>query len=376
MRNAGQPTEMISTLHINTEPTWRGGEQQTLYLLSGLVQRGYPVLLCAQKGSPMAQRARDAGIETTELRMRGEVDPIAIVRLARCMRRFRPEIVQFHTSHAHTLGVLAAALLGRRRPRTLLTRRVDFSIYRHSFFGLNHVKYRHVDLIVAISEAIRNVLLDDGIPPERVTCVPSGIDTSRFEVEPCDLRREHDLPPATKVVVNVAFFADHKGQRYLIEAAPRILREFPDCAIFLIGEGELLEPLRRLARELGVADRVFFPGFRTDVPAILRGADVYVMPSHKEGLGTSVLDALWCELPLVAAEAGGIPEVVQHEVNGLLVPPRDSEALAAAVLRLLENPAEARRLAAAGPGVVASRYTADRMVEGNIEVYRRLLDRV
>ena len=369
-------SDLISTLHINTEPTWRGGEQQTLYLLSGLKQRGYPVLLCAQKGSPMAQRAFDAGIETAELRMRGEIDPIAVVRLARCIRRFRPEIVQFHTSHAHTLGVLAAALTGRGRPRTLLTRRVDFSIYRHSFFGLNHIKYRNVDQIVAISEAIRKVLLDDGIAPEGIACVPSGIDTARFEVEPCDLRREHDLPPTTKIVANVAFFADHKGQKYLVEAAPRILQEFPDCAIFLIGEGPLREPLRELAGELGVGHRVFFPGFRTDIPAILRGIDLYVMPSHNEGLGTSVLDALWCEVPLVAADAGGIPEIVHHEENGLLVPPRDSEAVADAVLRLFRSPDEAKRFAAAGPAVVESNYTADKMVEGNIRVYRELLGRV
>lgn len=368
-------TEPISTLHLNTEPTWRGGEQQTLYLLKGLADRGHPLLLCAQKGSPMATRARDAGIETEELRMRGEVDPIAIVRLARHVRRFRPDVVHFHTSHAHTLGILAAGLCLRARPRTLLTRRVDFSIYRHSFFGLNHIKYGRVDRIVAISEAIRKVLIDDGIEAQRIDCVPSGIDTSRFDVEPCELRREFGLHPHTRIVANVAFFADHKGQRYLVESAPAILEEFPDCAIFLIGEGPLREPLRELAGKLGIADRVFFPGFRTDIPAILRAIDVYVMPSHKEGLGTSVLDALWCEVPLVAAAAGGIPEIVHHEENGLLVPPRDSAALASAVLRLLRSPEEAARLGAAGPRTVASKYTAERMVEGNLRVYRRLLGR-
>lgn len=368
-------TDPISTLHLNTEPTWRGGEQQTLYLLKGLAQRGHPVLLCAQKGGPMAERARAAGIETRELRMRGEIDPIAILRLARCVREFRPDIVHFHTSHAHTLGTLAACLCGRGRPRTLVTRRVDFSIYRHSFFGLNHIKYRNVDRIVAISQAIRTVLVEDGIQPERIVCVPSGIDTARFDVEPCDLRREYDLPAGTRIVANVAFFADHKGQRYLVEAAPRILQEFPDCAIFLVGEGPLREPLRQLARDLGVEDRTIFPGFRTDIPAVLKAIDVYVMPSHKEGLGTSVLDALWCKVPLVAADAGGIPEVVHHEVNGLLVPPRDSTALAEAVLRLLRNPSEAARFGAAGPGIVESGYTADEMVEGNLRVYRELLGR-
>ncbi len=368
-------TGPLSTLHINTEPTWRGGEQQTLYLLEGLAKRGYPVFLCAQKGSPMAKRAREARIETREIRMRGEFDPLAILRLARCIRRFRPDLVHFHTSHGHTLGALAAALSGRGRPRTLLTRRVDFSIYRHSFFGLNHIKYRNVDRIVAISEAIREVLLADGVASERIDCVPSGIDTARFEVRPCDLRREYGLSAAIKIVANVAFFADHKGQEFLVQAAPTILREYPDCAIFLIGDGPLREPLQRRAGELGVGHRVFFPGFRHDIPAILRAIDVYVMPSHQEGLGTSILDALWCEVPLVAAAAGGIPEIVHHEVNGLLVPPKDGPAVAAAVLRLLKNSDEAARLGARGPQIVESRYTVEKMVEGNIGVYRRLLGR-
>jgi glycosyltransferase involved in cell wall biosynthesis len=371
----GAATERVSTVHVNTERTWRGGEQQTLYLLEGLARRGHPVILCAQAGGELEGRARAAGIETRSLSMRGEADPAAIWRLSRLFRAERPAIVHCHTSHAHSLAVAAARLVGRgRRPRTILSRRVDFSIYRHSFFGLNGLKYRLVDRIIAISERVREVLLEDGVPPERIDVVPSGIDPQRFAgVEPHDLRREFGLPPETVVVVNVAYFADHKGQRYLVEAAPRIVREFPAAVLFLVGEGELREPLIDLARRLGVAKNVFFPGFRREIPAILRGADICVMPSHLEGLGTSVLDALACGLPVVAARAGGIPEMIEDGANGLLVPPRDPEALAGAILRLLRDPGERRRLGAAGPGTVLRRFTADTMVEGNLAVYRRLL---
>ncbi len=369
-------TEPVSTLHINTEPTWRGGEQQTLYLLRGLVARGHPVSLCAQKGSPMATRAREAGISTQELRMRGEVDVVAVIKLAREMRRRRPDLVHFHTSHAHSLGALAASLLGRRRPKTLLTRRVDFSIYRHSFLGLNHLKYRGVDHIVAISRAIRDVLLADGIAAERIDCVSSGIDPERFNgVAPCDLRAELGVPAETKLIVNVAFFADHKGQRYLVEAAPNILSEFPQCAICLVGDGGLRPQLMQLAKDLGVAERVFFPGFRRDVPEILKAADIYAMPSHKEGLGTAILDALICRLPVVATRAGGIPEIVHDGVNGFLVPARDSVALGDALLRLLRDPALAAAMGDEGPRIVASEYTVDAMVEGNLAVYAKLLNR-
>jgi len=367
-------SEPIRTLHINTEATWRGGEQQTLYLLRGLTSRGFPALLCAQRGGELVERAREAGIDTIDLRMRGEIDVVAGFKIARQIRRFRPDLVQYHTSHAHSLGILAKCFLGRRRPRTLLTRRVDFSIYRHSFLGLNHLKYNRVDRIVAISEAIQKVLLDDGLAPERVDCIPSGTDPERFRDEtPAQLHEEFGLPPDTKIVGNIAFFADHKGQRYLVEAAKTILEACPKTAIFLIGEGTLREQLLRRAQDEGIDDRVFFPGFRRDVPAILRDLDVYVMPSHKEGLGTAILDALYCSVPVVASEAGGIPELVHHEKTGLLVPPQDSGALAQAIIRMLNHPEEAATYAAAGRRLVEDHYTVDRMVEGNIGVYEKML---
>ena len=364
----------IRSLHINTEPTWRGGELQTLYLLEGLARRGFRVFLCAQKGSPLAERARAANIETAEVQMRGEIDIFAAAKISRLIKRFDPALVHYHTSHAHTLGAMACWLRGYKRPRTLLTRRVDFSIYRHSFLGLNHLKYRVVDHIVTISRAILAVLLADGLPPDNIDCVPSGVDPKRFsDVKPVDLRSELGLPSDIKLVGNIAFFADHKGQRYLVEAAPTILERFPNCAIVLIGEGGLRKPLMKLAKQLGVEDRVLFPGFRNDVPAILRSLDVYAMPSHQEGLGTAILDALCCGVPVVASDAGGIPEVVHHDVNGLLVPPQRSPELAEAILRVLTNEEEAARYSAAGPVTIEREYTVDRMVDGNIEVYRKLV---
>jgi len=148
-----------------------------------------------------------------------------------------------------------------------------------------------------------------------------------------------------------------------------------DCAILVVGDGELRLPLMARAKELRVAERVLFPGFRDDVPAILRAIDLFVMPSHLEGLGTIVLDALCCGVPVVAARAGGIPEAIRDGENGILVPPKEPAALAAAILRVLADDTLARRLAAAGPPTVAARFTADRMTEGNIAVYERLIGR-
>lgn len=366
-------------LHLNTEPTWRGGEQQLLYLLDGLRARGVPSLLVAQPGAPMAQRARAAGHEVKELRMHGEVDPLAALRLHHLLRAGRFGVVHAHTSHAHTLASLAAAPFGRwrRRPRVVVARRVDFSIFRRSFFGLNGLKYLHgVDAYVTVSEAIRRVLIGDGVPAARITCVHSGIDLAKIEAAPDrreQVRAELGVPPGHLLLANVAHMADHKGQRYLLEALPAVLARRPDVVCAIVGDGELRQELEALAAKLGVTAAVRFPGFRQDVPTILKALDLFVMPSHMEGLGTSVLDAMAAGVPVVGTEAGGMPESIEHGVTGLVCPVRDAGALARAILSLLDDPALARRLADAGAARVRERFSTEAMVEGTLRVYERLV---
>ncbi|MEZ6189075.1 MAG: glycosyltransferase [Planctomycetota bacterium] len=369
--------KVLRILHLNTEPTWRGGEQQLLYLLDGLAERGVSCELVSQPGSPMTERARERGHLVHELRMHGEADALAILRLRALIRRGYFSFVHAHTSHAHTLGAVAVASLGKRRPRMLVARRVDFSIFRRSFFGLNHLKYLHgVDRYVTVSEAIKRVLIQDGIPPTRIECVHSGIDVGRIVRAPertAELRAELEVPAGDKLVANVAHMADHKGQRYLLEAAPHILAEHPRTTFAIVGDGELREDLEAQARSLGIADRVRFPGFRTDVPSLLKALDVFVMPSHMEGLGTSVLDAMAARTPVVGTQAGGMPEMVHDGETGLLCPIRDGAAIARAVNRYLADPELGRRLAANAFDLVQRGFSTDAMVEGTLRVYRRML---
>jgi glycosyltransferase involved in cell wall biosynthesis len=370
----------LKVLHLNTEPTWRGGEQQALYLMDGLRERGVPQALVAQPGAPMAERAKAAGHEVIEQRMRGEVDLPAMWRIKKLLRQGGYGVVHAHTSHAHSLGSVAAHLLGGpRRPLVVVARRVDFSIFRRSFFGLNGIKYLHgVDQYVTVSEAIRRVLIDDGVPGERIRCVHSGIDLARIDDAPDrrdELRAELEVPADHVLVANVAHMADHKGQRYLIEAAPAVLAERPETTFAIIGDGELRGELEALAGELGVAERFRFPGFRTDVPSLLKALDLFVMPSHMEGLGTSVLDAMAARVPVVGTEAGGMPESISDGETGLLCPIRDPGALAAAILRLLGDPELAARCVERARERVEAGFSRDSMVEGTLEVYRDLLSR-
>ena len=364
----------MQILHINTERTWRGGEQQTLYLVRGQKERGLTVMLACQPGSPLAQRAAEAGIDVVQIRMRGEADVAAMRKLGRLIRGRETDIIHMHTSHAHTLGCFASAFA--RRGVRIVTRRVDFHVIKNVF---SKVKYRWgVDKYIAISHAIKRIMVDDGIAADRIAVVHSGIDISRFDSAPAqpELRNEFQLDSSQPVIGNVAHMADHKGQRYLIEAVPDVLGEFPAAKFVIVGDGELRADLEAWVARLGIEDSVVFAGFRKDVPQILRVFDVFVMSSHLEGLCTSIMDAMATGIPVVASDVGGIPEIVENGANGLLVSAKEPSLLAEAILRLLKNREEAAKFASAGRKTVEEKFTVDTMIEGNIRVYEELLTSV
>jgi glycosyltransferase involved in cell wall biosynthesis len=362
--------------HLNTEPTWRGGEQQTLYLLQGLRRRGYPVVLFSSPGTPLFERARDEGLEPCPLSIRSEADAPAIIRLSRELRRLRPAILHMHTSHAHTIGV-CAAVLARSGIKRIVSRRVDFSIYRHSFLGLNRIKYAYgVDRYLAVSNVVREVLIGDGIRPELVSVVHSGADPDRFRGAPSidrdDLLREWGVPPGTPMIGGVGALVPHKGFEHLIDAAAIVLGR-RDAVFVIAGEGELREDLARRVAERGIESRFRLLGFLNDVSSLIPAFDVFTFPSIQEGLGTSVLDAFLLERPVVASRVGGIPEMVRHRENGLLVDPADPAGLAAAIEEVLANPDEARRMGAAGRRTAIESFSVDSMVEKTLAAYHEVL---
>jgi glycosyltransferase involved in cell wall biosynthesis len=343
--------------------------------MRGLRERGVPQLLVAREGGEQERRAREDGFDVRALRMDGVRSLLVPRRLARVVREVRPAVLHAHTSRAHGWVLLAARAGGADRPRVVVSRRVDFSIYRHSFLRLNRWKYvRGVDRILCVSRRVRAVLIADGIPPELLEVVHSGVDLARIDGAPdrrAALRAEMGVPDGAPLVGNVGHCVDHKGQRWLVEAAPILFANHPEARIAIVGDGPLLPALRAQAASLGVADRVLFLGERGDVPSLLRAFDAFAFPSHLEGLGTSVLDAMAARLPVVAADGGGVGEMIDAPKNGLLVPPRDASALARALDWMLGHPDDARRMAAAGRERVEREFTADRMVEGTLAAYAR-----
>lgn len=351
---------------IDSQLSWRGGEQQVLYLSQALHAYGYDNVTICQPHSVLYQRACEARLAVHTLRVRHEMDLLAAWRLARYLRREQVDILHMHESHGHTIGLLACALMPQIRK--VVSRRVAFPPIRNLF---SHWKYKLPRVqYLAVSDAVRQVMLDSGIPGAHVRTIHSGIDLKRCDNAP---EVERLFPPGVRVVGTVGHLASDKGHRYLLEAAQRLLRDEPKLGVAIVGTGVLRQTLEAHAMALGIAEHVQFTGFRRDIPSLIRGFEIFVFPSHLEGLGTSVLDAMALGKPVVATHAGGIPEAVQEGVTGLLVPPRDPAALAQAIRHLLEHPALRVQFGEAGRRRVEQGFTAERMARQTVQVYHQLM---
>ncbi|MBI5095866.1 MAG: glycosyltransferase [Candidatus Hydrogenedentes bacterium] len=358
------------TLHLDEQLGWRGGEQQASYLIRGLAARGHMALVA---GRPQGKFLyADHGCEDLvriAAPFRGELDLFSAYRIAQAVKHHRVDIIHAHTSHTHTTACLARAIA--RRGKVVVSRRVDFVPKRNAF---NRFKYSWPDHIIAISGRIGQVLSEFGAPTEKLSVVHSCIDAGRFDVAPIS-RADLDVPEDAPLLGNVAALVGHKDHRTLISAMPRVLERIPRLRLVIVGEGELRARLEAQITSLGLGSSVRLLGFRDDVPRILRALDVFVLSSKLEGLGTSVLDAMAAGVPVVATAGGGIPEMVTHEKTGLLCPVQDSGALAEQIIRAFEESALTAALARNAADLVQERFTTDKMVEGNLRVYERILAR-
>jgi glycosyltransferase involved in cell wall biosynthesis len=356
------------SLHIDTQRDWRGGQRQVLLTVLGLRERGHRAVLLAHPEGELAKRASE-GHDLLKLAPRTEVDLHAGWRLSRIIRELKPDLVHAHDPHAVAAAALALAFnTSSEGPGLIASRRVAFHLKPNAF---SRWKYRQVDCFIAASDSIHATLLNDGIEPSKIATVYEGIDVHRIQAEPrASIHAELWLPTNAPIVGATGALTAEKGHRHLIDAAALVVRDVPDARFVILGEGELRPSLERQVRELHLDKHVLLPGFRADVLAFLRAFDVFVMPSIAEGLGTSLLDAMAASKATVATRTGGIPEVVVDEETGLLVPPRDHLALASAISRLLKDGNLRERMGQAGLARVEKLFSADRMVDQTLDVYR------
>ncbi len=368
---------MIRVLHIDTERTWRGGEAQVLGLVRHLPSESFLSIVAAPRKSPLLEKSVASDLRVLPLTGVSEFSLRMVAHLLYGIRLYAVDLIHVHTSH----GLIAADLSRRilRKPIPIVcSRRTDFHL-RTSFLGLSRLKYtRCADRILTVSDAIRNILISDGICPERIETVYSGIDIASFPESPdrVSARESLGIRPGTRVIGMVGALADHKDPLLFLEAARRVSESMENIVFMLVGAGRLWETLRAAHARSGLGDRFRLTGFQTDVRRFLAAFDLFCMTSREEGLCTSILDAMAMRLPVVATRAGGIPEAVQDGTTGLLANIGDPESVAAHIRSLLSDPDRARHMGDAGRRRVETIFDIRQTAESTARAYDRLMEHV
>ncbi|MBX7057172.1 MAG: glycosyltransferase family 4 protein [Leptospirales bacterium] len=375
-RSAAAKSAAFRILHLNTAQDWRGGERQTFFLATELQRRGYSQLVVGQPSSALLQRCKAQGIDHAALRMRGELDPLAIRGLRTLVRQFAPTHLHAHTARAHALGLLARVAMPAAA--LIVSRRVDFPARPNL---LSRWKYQTplVTRYLAISQNVRRILVEDGIAPERIDIAYSGIDLKEYRKhsDGSALRRQLALRRGDILIGNAAALVGHKDHRTMLAAFARALARAPRSMrlrLVIFGEGPLRGALEAQARQLGLTQSgtLFMPGYRADIQDCYAAFDLFAISSNEEGLGTAVLDAMAHGLPVLGTTAGGIPEMVENGKGGLLSAAGDFESYARNMLALAADPKMRQRFGAWNRKSVR-RFSKEATCDATLQCYQRAL---
>jgi glycosyltransferase involved in cell wall biosynthesis len=357
----------VKIVHIESGRHLYGGARQVAYLVAGLGRAGIDNVLVVPPGAALAEECGDTRI--LEVPMRGELDFKMRGRLLAMLVAERPDLVHVHSRNG-------ADHFGGRAARAaacacVLTRRVD-----HSEIPLwARVKYAPYDRLIAISSRIAEQLRGYA-GAARVSLIHSGVDTERFRPDAAARRRLMDafsLPAEACVIGVVGQLIRRKGHDVFFDAFARIARSRADVRALVFGRGPLERRLEREVRARGLLDRITFAGFRRRPWAWLPGLDLLVHPARSEGLGVAVLEAMSSAVPVVASRIGGLTDTIEDGRSGMLVRPNDSQALAAALGRVLDDARLRRRIGSAARERVSEKFSVDRMIAAHVELYGTVL---
>jgi glycosyltransferase involved in cell wall biosynthesis len=355
----------LKILHIDPERNWGGGEAQVIGLLTYLGARGHKNHLLADPAGQLIARAQSLDIERVPFVLRNDFDLRGIPGLRRQITREKYDVVHFHTKRAHALSLWLPR--GEGHPKYVVTRRMDYPESRNWY--TRRLYNERVDGVVAISQAIMELLVGAGVSRQRIRLIHSGIDASRFR----DVPDQSGSRMGHCVVGCLGVLEQRKGQTELLRALSRLRADGLKVLCVIGGDGPLRSELEKQAGDEGLQDTVRFLGFVSDVPGFFAGIDIFVMPSRFEGLGIAVLEAMAAGKAVIASRVGGLVESVVDGETGFLVPNRDVAALAAAIATLAKEPARGREMGRRGRARVLEHFSVEQMARKNETFYYELL---
>ena len=360
----------MKILHVETGRHLYGGPQQVMYLIGALDARGHESVLVCPPGSGIDAAARKAGIRVQNLFCAGDVDLPFAYRLIQYLKELQPDLVHCHSRRgADMLGGMAANFADIP---AVVSRRVDNAEMRL----LAALRYRPFSKIIAISETIARVLREHGVDDDRIEVIRSAVDTERLsQTADCStVRAEFAVPDDACVIAAAGQLIPRKGHRYLLQAVADLRHRYPQLRLVIFGEGYLNNQLRAQAASLGLGDVVQFAGFRDDLDEFMGCIDILAHPALAEGLGVATLKAAAAAVPVVGFAAGGLPEAVVDGTTGMLVPPEDTDALAAALGTLIGDPGLRRRMGAAGQHRMQKEFSIATMADKHVNLYETVLN--
>lgn len=364
---------MSSSLHIahvDAERGFSGGEVQVFLLMDGLARRGHRNLLVCPPRSAAEAHAVRRGIACRPVAMRGDLDVLAVQGIAAALRDAGVDLVHLHTGRAAWLGGIAARRAGLP---AIVTRRMDRPI--RPGWRTRLIYERWTRRAAAIAPPVLEQLVAGGVPRQRIALIPSAVDPERVRprLAAAAVRAAQGAPAAAPLLLCIAALVRRKGIDVLLDALAALAARGLRPLLWVAGDGAERAALAGQAQRLGVARQVEWLGQRDDVGDLLAAADAFVLPSRAEGLGVAALEAMAAGRAVVASAVGGLAEAVIDGRSGLLVPPGDAVALAAALERLLREPDLRAALAAGGPARVAEGFLAEQMVAAYERLYREAL---
>lgn len=332
-------------------------------------------VLCLRDVGPLGEALReDLGIRVDRLRDNHHVpDRMAFLKVARYLKKFPADVVHTHNTEPFIEGSLGAILAGVRtlvhtdhaRPFP------DRFRYMAGEWFVSQFAWRVVGVSDHTTENLRRY---EKISPRKLVTIPNGIDGDRYdtEVDVAAARAELGIPEGAPVLGFASRLAEQKGLTYLLQALPAVLAAHPGARLLVAGTGELEDALRVEAEERGVAEAIHFLGVRLDIPRLLKVFDLHVLPSLWEGLPMIILESMAAGCPTVATRVGGVATAIEDGVNGRLVEPRDPDALATAIVEMLDDPARRCALGKAARTTFRAGFTADAMARSYEHLYQRL----
>lgn len=361
----------MKILHLSSEKSWRGGEQQIAYLIEELEKAGIKPIVACRKGSSFEEYANARNWTCFPLPFKNSLDFRTAWSLRRICKEINADIMHLHTSKSHGIAVLSSAL---GNPANLvLSRRVDFPLKQNNFSSWKY-NNRSIKKIICVSDKINEIVKAGIEDKNKVITIHSGIDLNKFNhsVKTDFLRKKYNLPSDVKLIGNTSAIADQKDYYTFVNTAERLLKEDNNFLFFIIGDGPLKDSVRDYVTSKDLQDKIIFTGFLNNIPEILPELDLFLITSKTEGLGTSILDAFASKIPVVATSAGGIPELVKHEKTGLLAPVKDYSALTNEVKRLLNEP-KLRNSLIDNAYFFVQRFSKEETAKKTLEVYKDVL---